>query len=513
MRARGSSGPGATAVRSAWIRTSSTSSRQQRQSSADQPGRRRPAGRGRTTRGRRAPVSPRWAASSSAADHLVGARRWPARALPGDAGDERGRSGAGREHLARGELGQRGQRHRARLGGDPAGQLGVEGVARLARVVARADEVRQPLGLQPGRREALPAIGRRLVAPGVERLGRRPRGVAVGVRPGRQQPGRRRDLDQQRRRRLVELGDVGGRLEVAHRHGARAERDRRSGAPVVDQQLHPAYDVERGARGRAVDLVGGALGGRDLGRYVDPLPRRVAAAHRDLHLARARARAVAARARAGRATAAPRPGVVGLGGRDRLPRRARVGLTRAGLDVVEHRPRGRATARSSSARTSAGVRPADRVQRRQRPERVGDAGERSQPRVVLPDQGQVGDAGVRRPRQRRRSALRMWARSASVVWPDATRASRTESSRRVSRSRARLSDDRVAARDASWRAVGGCGGGEIGAFAEQRAQPLVRPAAELVGERSVPPAATGPADEVPIVPTLAVRAPPAPTLA
>ena len=218
-------------------------------------------------------------------DHLVGARRRPARALPGDVRDERGRSGAGRQHLARGELGQSGQRHRAGLGCDPAGQLGVEGVARLARVVARADEERQPLRLHPRRRQAMPARGGRQVAPPVERVGRGPGRVAVGVRPGREQPGRGGHLDEQRRRRLVELDDVGRCLEVAHRHGPRAERDGRSGAPVVDEQLHSAYDVERRARRGSVHLVGGAFGGRDLGREVDPLPGRVTASHGDLDLA------------------------------------------------------------------------------------------------------------------------------------------------------------------------------------------------------------------------------------
>ena len=89
------------------------------------------------------------------------------------------------------------------------------------------------------------------------------------------------------------------------------------------------------------------------------------------------------------------------------------------------------------------------------------------------------------------SASRMCTSPASVAWPDATRASRTESSRRVSRSRARFSDDLVAAREASCATVGRGRGGEVGSFPEQPGQPLVGPAPELVGERTVPPARDG----------------------
>ena len=102
------------------------------------------------------------------------------------------------------------------------------------------------------------------------------------------------------------------------------------------------------------------------------------------------------------------------------------------------------------------------------------------------------------------SALRMWARSDSVVGPAedrATRASRTESSRRVSRSRARVSDDRVAARDASCAQSAGAGVARSG---RSRRSVTSRSSGQLrswsASDRCPLP---GAADEVPIIPTLA----------
>ena len=315
--------------------------------SADQSGRRRPAERRRTTRGRRAPPARAWAASSSAAT------TWSVR--------DGGRRGRCQATCATSEAGP-----------VPVASTWPEGSsARAVSVIVRVSGAIRLVSSGSRALRALPASSRvptrngsrsvssHAVARRCQRsaAGRSHHpsnasvgvhdGVAVGVRPGRQQPGRGGDLDQQRRRRLVELHDVGRCLEVAHRHGPRAERDGRSGAPVVDEQLHPAYDVERRARGGSVHLVGGALGRRDLGRHVDPLPRRVAAPHGDLDLA-------------GRAHESRPPGDEQstrqqllrrrrrLGRRDRLPGVPGVGLAPARLDVVEHRPSGRGQLRDAA---------------------------------------------------------------------------------------------------------------------------------------------------------------------
>ena len=99
--------------------------------------------------------------------------------------------------------------------------------------------------------------------------------------------------------------------------------------------------------------------------------------------------------------------------------------------------------------------------------------------------------------------------SATVVWPDATRASRTESSRRVSRSRARFSDDLVAAREASWPQSAGAGVARSGrsAGAGRVSRSSGQPRSWSASERCPVPGpgrACPGADEVPIVPTLAV---------
>ena len=244
-----------------------------------------------------------------------------------------------------------------------------------------------------------PPLGGGRLAPGVERVGRGPRGVAVGVRPGRQQPGCRGDLDQERRGRLVELQGVGGGLQVADSDGSGPQCHRRPGAPVVDDQLHPAYHLEGGAGGRAVHEVGGAFGGRHLGRHVDRLARRVAATQGDLDLA----------------GHPDQPGPAGnqqaageqlfgrrrrLGGRDLVSRRPGVGLARARLDVLEQGAGGGRELVEHPRRLLGGAASAHRVQLRQRAERVRHAGQRSETRVVLPDQGQVDAVGARRSRQR-----------------------------------------------------------------------------------------------------------------
>ena len=112
------------------------------------------------------------------------------------------------------------------------------------------------------------------------------------------------------------------------------------------------------------------------------------------------------------------------------------------------------------------------------------------------------------------SASRMCTSCASVACPDATRASRTESSRRVSRSRARFRDDLVAARDASCAQSAGAGVERSGrsrskAVSRSSGQLLSWSASERCPRLGNGPAAPG-ADDVDIVPTLAVRPIPAP---
>ena len=324
VRARGSSGPGATAVRSAWISTSSTSSG----SSGVEPigsGRRRPAARAAYDARPPSATSPRWAASSSAAHHLVGARRRPARALPGDVRDDatpgrcrspaprRGRARPGRSSVI------------ARVSG--AIRLvssGSRALRALPRVVARADQERQPLGLQPrGRQRAASAAA----AGSSHQLSNASVGVHAGLPSASGQV-----ASSPAAAATSTSSAVAGSSSCTTSAAALRSRtatapvrsaDRRSGAPVVDQQLHPAYDVERRAGRGAVDQVGGTLGRRDA-----PAVRRRARASCARRAARSAprpgiARGPADRGRAVRAPAAPRPGVVRLGRRDRVPGRSR----------------------------------------------------------------------------------------------------------------------------------------------------------------------------------------------
>ena len=383
-------------------------------------------------------------------------------------------------------------------------ELGVEGVAGLAGVVAGADEEGQPFGVEPGAGEPCPAIGRRLVAPRVEGLRRCPGRVAVGVRPGGEEPGRGGDLDHQRGRRLVELGELRGRLR------GRAPRGRRCGAPPAGGRPSGRPRARRAVRPRRRrPRRRGRPAWRPARRWRSRAVRRSARAWCVRRAARSAPRpgrgpAAADPARAARARAAPR-----LGSRPRPGEIAR----RAEPASASPEP---ASTCSSIAR-AAGDSWASRVVTSacERPGVIGCSTDSDPSASGTPVRGR-SPASLSQTRARsvsRRTALstaggsasRMWASSASVVWPDATRASRTESSRRVSRSRARFSDDRVAAREASWPLSAGAGVDRSG---RSRSNPVSRSSGQLrswsASERC-PLLVTGPgADEVAIVPTLAV---------
>ena len=115
---------------------------------------------------------------------------------------------------------------------------------------------------------------------------------------------------------LVDLEQRGRRLQVAHAQAAAAQHRRGRGAPLVEQQLDAAHDLEGGAGRGAVDQVGGALGGGQGRDGVDRLARRPAAAQLHADLAGQHDQAAAARGQQ-----APREQLLGRGGGllDRAP--------------------------------------------------------------------------------------------------------------------------------------------------------------------------------------------------
>ena len=248
--------------------------------------------------------------------HLVGAAARPARPLPAQQRDHRRHAGPGGQAPARGQRRQRRQRHRAGLGHVSAGQLGRQRVPRLAGGVARADQPGHPRAVQPGAGQPGPALGRRPQHPGVDQVGRQPHRVADVRRP-RWPAGRRPTAisTSSASGGLVDVQRRGGRPEVADAEPAAAQRRRRLGAPLVEQQLEPAYRLERRARRRRVDLRLGA-------RRSTPAPaprrparrRRVPTAQGDPDLA-GDARPCRCRAApAAGGPAAPRPGVAASSG-------------------------------------------------------------------------------------------------------------------------------------------------------------------------------------------------------
>ena len=238
----------------------------------------------------------------------VAVHRGPSRSQPGHALDERGHPGAGRQHRALRERRQLGQCERPRLGRHHAGEVGGERVPRLAAGVLGADQARQPGGVEPGQRQRHPALGGRARGPGVEGVGGQPDLVAVRVGGRGQQPGGGGHLDQQPGLGLGDLQLGSGRLQVAHTQPAAAQRRGRLEAPVVEEQLGAAYDVEGRAAGGPVDQCRVALGGREHGHLVARRGRGVAVPQRDPDLAREDEQAAVARDEEPVGDAAPRPG-------------------------------------------------------------------------------------------------------------------------------------------------------------------------------------------------------------
>ena len=294
---------------------------------------------------------------------------------------------------------------------------------------------------------------------------------------------------------LVDVQRAGGRLEVAHAEAAAAQRARRVRCPT----------------GPAAARRGGP-----------PRTPRPAAARSTMRL-------VAVRGRRARARRRPAPAW--------CARRAARGPTSPGSTTTPP-PRGTSSLRASSSSAGvrgvrgqhgvprgAGGRPRRRCRRRARaargpartarraaarpPPAGGGSAERGcsplSPAAAPPPSPSAtplsGAQALRRtPRPGPGRAAARSAASTSagvgaheratqfgrVVWPATTRASRTESSSRVSWSRARSSEARVAAREASWPKSCGAGVARSGRSSEQAGQPLVRPAAQLVGEGAVP---------------------------
>ena len=183
-----SSGPGATAVRSACSSTWSTGSGS---SGASAEG---AWCSGSSGDEQRAAVG-RHPAESGDADHrglldrpgdrLV-ARGRAAGPQPGHPLDERRDTGARREHLARLEPVELAERGAPGLGQPRPLQVGGERVDRLAGLPS-ADQPGQPGRLEPGQRQPGPPVRDRRRAPDVERVGGQPRGVAVGGGAGGEQ--------------------------------------------------------------------------------------------------------------------------------------------------------------------------------------------------------------------------------------------------------------------------------------------------------------------------------------
>ena len=254
---------------------------------------------------------------------------------------------------------------------------------------------------------------------------------------------------------LVDVQLARDRLEVAHCQAAAAQHARRLDAPVVEQQLHPAYDVEGGAR-RRVRATSAASrcdvarsGTSSTGSVVVRPPRRASPTSPGRTTeppSRGTSRRRLISSSAGRAR--PRAG-------DTVRRAApvvpsppwastwRSSAVAAGLSsasrAVDLGGRGRLGARRAAGRWPD---PAGRASRR--PRRSARGCRRAPPR---PAPGRAGAAA--RPRSGPASAWTIEISSAEVVCPATSRASSTESSRRSRPSRARWIDERVAAREAS----------------------------------------------------------------
>ena len=301
-------------------------------------------------------ASPRAVASSTAHTDLVGAGARPARAQPLDA-----------LHAATG----RRSRWRApcRAASSPstpsvsvpgldlvqAGQLGGEGVPGLAGRVAGADQPGQPRALQPRADQGQPALGGRPGGPGVEGVGRDPARAAVGTGGRREQPGGRGHLDQQRGGRLVDvqLGREGA--QVADAETAAAQGRRAAAAPTASSISSTRRTASKAAPAAARSTIAWPRSEvASVGRHVDGVRRRAAAAQRQADLAGQHHGAAAAGHQQpvgeqllGRGRRRPRA-ARSAGRRRWSPRRPRRGRARAA-------PGPAATARRAGVSTSAAV--------------------------------------------------------------------------------------------------------------------------------------------------------------
>jgi hypothetical protein len=294
-----------------------------------------------------------------------------------------------------------------------------------------------------------------------------------------------RHLHDQGGPRFVDVQLAGHRLEVAHGQPAAAQDARRLHAPVVEQQLHASYDVEGRTRGRPGDQRGVARRRGQRGHLVDRLPGRAATAEGEAHLARQHDGITLAGHEQAPADEllGRRPG---LGRRHGASRRTGGALPAVVVHVAQQGGRGRGQLGDPRRDLlgprglgAGGSQPAD--QARHAPHRVGHTGERPHAAGRLPGEGQVEQALQRRRRARlvgvhdrdqvRRSGLTRNQEGIKHGKLQAVQAVEGAMDRRPCGSpRGQL------------RGIlrGGCG--EIWTGPEQRHEPVVRPAAQLVGE-------------------------------
>ena len=469
--------------------------------------RRRRAASGRTTPARRAPASP----------ERRSPRRPPTR--PGRRGcagrrgrshstrcDQRRHAGPGGQHRrpARAPPARRASSARVSTWWH-AGQLGGERVPGLARGVAGADQPGQPRALQPGAAPApaqRSAVGR--ARPGVEGVGRDPDAGCRRVRP--------RSTAARRPRRPRPAGRRSARRRAARRRwpAGRGRRARRCAAPRAAAAPHwsSSSSTRRTASKAAPAAARSTMRLAALGRWPARAARRPASAV--VWPPRS-----ASPTSPGSTTAPPLRGhqqPVGeqlLGRAWRRPRAARCAGRRR---WSPRRPASRTCSSSARAGGESAVEPGGDLvggQRvgRDRPQ-AADPGRAGRQRLGHGRSAAARPAGSPRPGPGRAAGRARRAPTPASPWTTST-----------SVVGAGLADDDEGIKDTELEPVQlveraqdrGPGGrprgqlagvvrgrsGEIGALVEQTGQPVVRPAAQLVGERAVrrrghPSHATGP---------------------
>ena len=135
---------------------------------------------------------------------------------------------------------------------------------------AAADQTRPARQVQPRRRQQVPLGGGRGFDEPVGGHRRRPvradAVVRVGFRhPGGDQPRGRRHLQDQAESALVDAGDLGQPLDVAHAQPAAAKLGNRCGAEGFEHQLDLAQQIDHGPGGHGVDVGGGGRRHRRIG--------------------------------------------------------------------------------------------------------------------------------------------------------------------------------------------------------------------------------------------------------